>query len=309
MNNLNVSIVLPVYNSEKMLSLCLDSLISLDYPKENIEIIVVDNNSTDKTKDIISRYKVKYLFERKKGAPAALNRGIQSSSAEIIAFTHSDCVVDRNWIMNIAQGFAEDNIGGCGGSVFAYNPRSSIERYCKYRKRYFQNGNIAKDDGFLPWIMLANAAFQRNALQEVGLLDKFFTEEYDIDLSWRIHLKGYQFKYIPDAIVYHKYRDTLIGLWRQCFKIGYNSPRFAKKYGEIYESLYVVPHKNILYICREILYGFYNFFEIFFIKKKRQKAIFILLDNVVYFAFFLGGMHGWLRLKLIGILPCLKQYE
>ncbi len=297
MDTPHTSIILPVYNSEKTLALCLDSLVSLDYPNEKLEIIVVNNNSTDTTRDIIGRYRVKYLFEPKKGAPAALNTGIQNSHGEIIAFTHSDCAVEKNWIKNIVKGFTESNIGGCGGEVLSYNPRSWIERYCDYRRLHFQNGNVAKGESFLPWVILANAAFRRKVLDEAGLFDEFFTEEYDIDLSWRVYLKGSQLKYVPEAITHHKHRDTLVGLWKQYFKIGYNSPRFVKKYGKVYRSLFVVPYKSFPYIFWQVLCGFGIFFRNLFVKKDRLGIIYPLLDNIVYSALFLGGVFGWMRLR------------
>lgn len=289
-----ISIVLPVYNSEKTLSLCLNSLTNLDYPKENFEIIVVDNNSTDRTKDIIRNYRVRYLLETKKGASAALNKGIKNSLGEIIAFTHSDCIVERKWLNNIVKGFSEDDVGGCQGDVLSYNPKSLIERYCDYRRLYFQNGNVAKDKSFLPWIMVANAAFRRDVLNEVGLFDEFFSEEYDIDLSFRVCLKGYQLKYIPEAKVYHKYRDTLIGLWRQRFKIGCNSPKFLKKYGKLYKTVYIVPC-SLLYVFKAVLNILVNFFNNLF-KEKGIKIIFPLFDFVVYFALFLGAVSGSISL-------------
>lgn len=76
-----VSIVLPVYNGEKTLSLCLDSLMNLDFSKDNLEIIVVDNNSTDATKDIIKRYPVKYVFERKEAVEHAGIKGLGNQRA------------------------------------------------------------------------------------------------------------------------------------------------------------------------------------------------------------------------------------
>ncbi|MDP2939174.1 MAG: PqqD family peptide modification chaperone [Candidatus Omnitrophota bacterium] len=295
-----VSIIVPVYNGGKALTLCLDSLMSLDYPKEDLEIIVVDNNSTDTTKDIIRKYKVKYLFEPKRGAPLALNRGIQNSRGEIIAFTHSDCVARRNWMKNMVTGFNDNDIGGCGGDALVHNPQSYIEKYCDYRRLYFQNGNVAKQKNFLPWINIVNGAFRRDVLDEVGLFDEFFIQEYEIDLSWRVYLRGYQLKYVPDAVVYHKYRDTLAGLWQRDFWIAYNSPRFVKKYGKIYESLYIVPYKDFPYVFWNVLCALGGLFRNLFNKKDRFEKLFPLLDIVVYLVFFLGSIYGWVILKLKG---------
>ena len=290
-----VSIVLPVYNAESTLALCLDSLTSLDYPKEKLEIIVVDNNSTDASKEIIKKYAVRYFLEPHKGASVALNTGILNSNGEIVCFTHSDCVVEKSWVKNLVNGFISDNIGGCGGEVLSYNPKTRIEKYCDYRRMYFQNGNIAKDESILPWIMLANAAFRRKALDAVGSFDALFTEEYDIDLSFRVWLKGYKFKYIPEAVVYHKNRDNLISLWRQSFRIGLNSPRFLRKYGKIYETLYILPYKDWLYLFKAVFNSLVSFFGNIF-KEKGIRVLFPLFDLLVYSALFFGGIFGSITL-------------
>lgn len=299
MNKPEVSIILPVYNSEKTLNFCLDSLMSLDFPKEKLEIIVVDYNSSDSTKDIIKRHEVIYLSEPKKGAAFALNRGIRNSRGEIIAITHSDCVVEKNWITNIIKGFRDSNIGGCGGEVLSYNPQSWIERYWDYRRLYFQDGNIAKGESILPWIASANVAFLRSVLDEVGLFDESFTDEYEIDLSWRFCLKGYQLKYIPDALVYHCHTDraTLSGFWHHVFDAGRSAPRFVKKYGKIYEPLCIVPYKDLLYIFWRVLYGFGKFFQNLFVEKDRSKIGYPLLDNIAYSALFCGSLSTWVSLK------------
>ena len=67
-----LSIIVPVYNGSDTIVSCIEHLENIDYPKEKYEIIIVDNNSDDNTRDIIQKYNVKYLFEEKKGQGAAL---------------------------------------------------------------------------------------------------------------------------------------------------------------------------------------------------------------------------------------------
>jgi glycosyltransferase involved in cell wall biosynthesis len=104
--NCKVSVVVPVYNGEKTLKQCILSLVNQSY--KNYEIILVDNNSTDNTKKIIEeftqKYKnVKYVFEAKKGRGSARNAGIKNSTGKIIAMTDSDCVVYKDWILEIIK--------------------------------------------------------------------------------------------------------------------------------------------------------------------------------------------------------------
>ena len=92
---MKISVIVPVRNNEEMIGDCIESLLAQDYPKEDYEIIVVDNNSTDKTTDIIKKYPVKYLHEEKTGRGIARNTAVKTAFGEIIAFTDSDYIAFR----------------------------------------------------------------------------------------------------------------------------------------------------------------------------------------------------------------------
>lgn len=129
-----VSIIVPVYNGEKTLPLCLDSLMRLDYPKENLEIIVVDNGSVDETARIIKRYPVKYVYEPHKGRARARNKGVELAQGRFVAFLDADCVAHKDWLRNILKGCNDPSIGGYGGTICTYNPSTFWERYTESRK-------------------------------------------------------------------------------------------------------------------------------------------------------------------------------
>ena len=102
-----VSVIVPVYNRGEAIGKCIKSLLAQEYPKKKLEIIIVDNNSNDKTKDTIKKYPVKYLLEKEKGSYAARNKGIEHAKGEIIAFTDSDCIADKQWVSCLAEGFED----------------------------------------------------------------------------------------------------------------------------------------------------------------------------------------------------------
>ena len=93
-----ISIVIPVYNGEATIFQCLMKLSNQSYPAENIEIIVVNNNSTDKTQKIVEQFNVKSVFEKKTGPSAARNTGMKIAGGEIIVFTDADCLADVNFV-------------------------------------------------------------------------------------------------------------------------------------------------------------------------------------------------------------------
>jgi len=103
---IKVSVIIPAYNSEKTLQQCLNSVLSQTY--ENYEVVVVNNNSTDSTKEIIQAVedkdkRISYVFESRIGRGSARNAGIEAATGEIIIMTDSDCIVPDNWIEELTR--------------------------------------------------------------------------------------------------------------------------------------------------------------------------------------------------------------
>src|SRR5207244_1921243 len=92
------SVVIPVFNDRQRLERCLDALEQQTYPAERFEVIVVDNGSTQTLDDLATRYRIQLGRESRPGAYAARNRGLAMAVGEVIAFTDSDCLPDRDWM-------------------------------------------------------------------------------------------------------------------------------------------------------------------------------------------------------------------
>lgn len=108
-----ISLVIATYNRCESLRVTLNSLLELELDgKLEYEVIVVDNNSKDKTFDVVEGLKsyfngrLVYLYEIKQGKSYALNKGISAAKGEIIALTDDDCVVDKNWLKSISEIFS-----------------------------------------------------------------------------------------------------------------------------------------------------------------------------------------------------------
>ena len=108
----NCSVIIPVYNGQATLKKCLDSV--LDQTYDNYEIIVVDNNSHDNSKNIIEEFKtkdqrIKYVFEKRQGVGLARNAGLDKAQGDIILFLDSDCTVPQNWIAEMIKPIIHEN--------------------------------------------------------------------------------------------------------------------------------------------------------------------------------------------------------
>jgi len=97
-----VSVIVPFYNSERYIKSCVEGLLQQSFPREQYEILMIDNNSTDTSIEIVRQYPViRLLDERKQGAYAARNRGLQEAKGEVIAFIDADCVPSHDWLHEI----------------------------------------------------------------------------------------------------------------------------------------------------------------------------------------------------------------
>jgi glycosyltransferase involved in cell wall biosynthesis len=129
----SVSIVIPTYNSEKFLPLCLQSINEQDYPKDKLEIIVIDGGSTDRTIDIAKGFGVtKILHNPLRTGESGKALGVKAAKNEIIAFIDSDNILDRkDWFKRMVEPFEDREIVGAEPLYYSYRREDGyITRYC-----------------------------------------------------------------------------------------------------------------------------------------------------------------------------------
>lgn len=229
-----VSIVVPVYNREDDIERCISSLMALKYP--SYEIVVVDNSSTDKTQNILSRFPIKMIVEKKRGAYIARNTGIEVVQGEIVAFTDSDCVVEKDWLSKLVQHFKQPEVGGVGGSLVPYSPQTLVEEFLSAGELTIfkapQTVCLQRDMKRFPPVALgsANISYRKKILDELGGFDESLTEfGGDYELCWRVQGRGYKVIYDPEAVVNHRLRRTIPGLIKQFYSLGKGLPLLFKK--------------------------------------------------------------------------------
>jgi cellulose synthase/poly-beta-1,6-N-acetylglucosamine synthase-like glycosyltransferase len=218
-----VSIVIPVYNGASTIRLCLDAILSQDFPREQYEVIVVDNNSTDGTPEIVKQYPVLLLYERElQGPHAATNTGVRQAKGEIMAFTDSDCVPEPRWLRLLVEAFADEEVIVAGGRIEAYRPTSRVERFLGEEIRPFNNC-LRMSETFPACVITGNAAYRADAFRKVGLFDANMYTGAEVDFGWRVQwATGKKAVYVPDAVVYHKFSPGVRRLFRHFRIYGYS---------------------------------------------------------------------------------------
>src|SRR5262249_8941996 len=108
-----VSLIVAIYNAAATLRDCLDSVLQIEYPADDIQVLCVDNASSDETPRILQAYRnrVTILHEAERGPAAARNRGLAAATGDVIALTDADCIVDRHWLRHLVAQLHDPRIG------------------------------------------------------------------------------------------------------------------------------------------------------------------------------------------------------
>lgn len=209
----SVSVVVPVRNRAEQIRKCVESLLALEYPKDKLEIIVVDDASEDDTPAVIAELPVRLIpSPTHLRAAGCRNLGWQAARGEVIAFTDSDCLVDSRWLWELVGKLREPGVGAVGGMVGSSGTGSKLERYeASYSPLY--SGELERDvngESGLSYLPTCNLLIKRSVLQEIGGFDpSFFPVGEDVDLVWRILDAGHRVLYVPRGRVIHHHRESV----------------------------------------------------------------------------------------------------
>ncbi|HZO70762.1 MAG TPA: mycofactocin biosynthesis glycosyltransferase MftF [Ktedonobacteraceae bacterium] len=231
-----VSIIIPTYNRARELERCLRSLFELDYPTGNLEILVVDDGSTDTTQSIVQPMilEAKALgigmrivrHEKQQGVAVSRNTGAQAAQHALMAYLDSDCVASPTWLTELVPAFKDARIAAVGGMIRAYERGSMLGRYEDTRSSLFM-GKRAQQvclEGPLTYLPTANLLIRRATWQQLGGFAPLTFGE-DVDFCRRLLATGARILYLPQGTVYHDYRTTLGAFLR--IRVAYASAEAA----------------------------------------------------------------------------------
>ncbi len=221
MKSPKVTVVVAAYNSERSIGRSIETILALDYPE--YDVIVVDNNSTDKTPDIIKKYPVTYLLETKAGWPAARNAGIAYSKEEFVANIDADCFPTRDWLKNLMSGFKDEKIGSVVGKTFVEKGRTPAQKYYAASDPFGIEHKFGETE-FIPWGGGNNAMNREIFLKTGGYDSDRFTSGADVEFHYKLNKEfGYKTEYEPKAIIYHEARGSVKEFFQVATKYSYNT--------------------------------------------------------------------------------------
>ncbi|MDP9806300.1 cellulose synthase/poly-beta-1,6-N-acetylglucosamine synthase-like glycosyltransferase [Trueperella bonasi] len=212
----SVSVIVPAYNEGVVLGDCIGSILNSGYPR--LEVIVVNDGSTDNTEEVMERFSDRAITitQENGGKGSALNAGIERASGEILMFVDADGIFTEDTIPNMLAGFRNKNVGAvCGNDqpVNTHNVLTRILTLMTHTGTGLARRGVALL-GMLPIVAGNSGAFRASAIRAVGgFRDDTLGE--DLELTWRIQEAGYEVEFAPDAIVLAEVPDQLSDLWKQ----------------------------------------------------------------------------------------------
>ena len=212
-----ISVIVPVYNDAQRIGKCIESLLQQTYPHEKYEVIIIDNGSTDETREVIKKYPVKLLIEDKiQSSYAARNKGIKNANNGIIAFTDSDCIVTPQWVREGVKALVSESADLVGGKVeFVYSKhKTAAELYDSITN--LQTESVIKDRNAAT---TANLFVKSSLFERIGLFPDSVKSGGDIRWTSEATRTGFRLVYAPNAIVKHPTR-RLKELLKKNYRVG-----------------------------------------------------------------------------------------
>ena len=212
-----VSVIVPVLNDEARVGRCVEALLAQDHPAERLEIIIVDNGSTDGTRDVVSRYPVTLLLEDGARTPyIARNRGLERASGEIIAFTDADCTPRSDWLAQALRALdasGADLVGGRVAFTFSaardagecFDAISNLEM-----ERNIRDRGVAKT---------GNLIVRRAVVDAIGYFPDHQRSGGDVWWTGKASRAGFRIVYAPEVVV-EKPARPLPALLKKQFRVG-----------------------------------------------------------------------------------------
>ena len=240
------SIIVPTKDEEVVIGRCLTGLLNVDYPKDKMQIIIVDGNSSDSTCQICSEYTSKYpqtfsLISEKQsnGKPAALNLAMPLITGEIVGVFDADSLPEKDVLKRAAAHFTDKQIMAVQGTTTSLNEKRNIlTRVIAMEEKAWYQALLTGREKMQLFVPLNGSCqfVRRTVLEELGGWDETSLTE-DVELALRLVEKKHMIKYAPDVRSGQETPNTLGDLVKQRVRWYRGYMETALKYGRLLDTL------------------------------------------------------------------------
>ncbi|KPJ73543.1 hypothetical protein AMJ48_01165 [Parcubacteria bacterium DG_74_1] len=322
-----VSIIIPCRNEEKFIGKCLDSIISQDYPKERIEVFVVDGMSGDRTRKIVQNYGQKYPFikileNQKKFTNFAFNIGIKEAKGEAIVLMGAHASYEKDYVSKCVKYLNKYNVDNIGGVVRAIPVKDtliaksiavSLSSFFGVGGSYFRLGSkVAREVD-----TVFGGCYKREVFDKVGLFNENLRRSQDMEFNLRLKKSGGKILLAPDIISYYYPQASLKDFLQHNFNDGVWVTYPLKFKIKIFSWRHLIPLflvsgvlglfvLSFFFLAAKILFdlllGSYLLLNLFFslrisIKKGIEYLLVLPIAFVIrHFSYGLGSIFGLIKL-------------
>lgn len=213
-----ITVIIVNYNGSRLLEVCLNSLLETEYPKNKIELVMVDNGSSDDSVKFVKRRfpSVNVLINKTNNYCQANNLAILSSKAKYVALLNNDTKVEKHWLKELVQVIDSDkSIAAVGSKLLLPDGRIQNAGHVQLPDFYWAERGFGEEESKFSKeeevASLCGAAvlYRRDAVVKAGLLDEdFIMYMEDVDLAFRLRKKGEKIIFVPKSLVYHEFHGT-----------------------------------------------------------------------------------------------------
>ncbi|MCL5113918.1 MAG: glycosyltransferase family 2 protein [Patescibacteria group bacterium] len=224
---MDISIVVPNYNGEKLLEKSLPRLLKIleNYKDGETEIIIVDDDSTDKSVDLLKKYDVEiFINDKNLGFSSTVNKGVKKAKGEIVILLNTDVFPEKDFLNHLLEHFKDPKVFavGCMDKSIEGDKTILRGRGLGAWKRGFlvhRRGEVNKTDTL--WVSGGSGAFRKTIWDRLSGLNELYDPFYyeDIDLSYRALKAGYKILFEPKSVVYHEHEKGAIKSKHSSFQI------------------------------------------------------------------------------------------
>jgi len=232
-----VSLVIPAYNERKYIIKSLERILKINYPKEKLEIIIVDDGSTDGTFEIVKKFvdtkKLKFIkiFKNKhSGKAGSLNFGVKRAKHDFVAVVDADSHLTRNTLINAMKYFDSEDVASVTTRILVEGKKTIFERWQDIEFKIIAlMRKITESLNLISVTPGPLSIYKKNILLKVGLFDKKNLTE-DIEIAWRLLNEGYRINMAYDSLVYTPYPSKFSKWFRQRLRWSIGWMQTLKKY-------------------------------------------------------------------------------
>lgn len=236
-----VTVICPIYNEEKFIERCINSVLAQDYPQDEMEIVFVDGMSNDRTREIVERCtqshkQIRLLDNPNQTVPYALNIGIRNTTGEVVIRIDAHCSYPTNYVSRLAaelKRLKADNVGGVWHTMPAKDTTECVAIAVGSSHPLGVGGSSHKIGvqeikrvDTVPF-----GCYHRSVFDRIGLFDEELTRNQDDEFNARLINNGGSIYIIPDVVIDYTARDSMAKMRKMYFQYGLFKPLVNKKLG------------------------------------------------------------------------------